>query len=224
MNIKIAISCALAPIFLPFAASAGPLSVDVQGVIKAAACTIEVSAQGSFDYGKVKQTSLKIDSHTLLPPIERELRISCGIPTRVALTSSDLNKGLTAFSGDIKFSDVDWALPWTPARQYGLRSAAGRAIGAWALVLGPGFKVDGKDAASVYSSDNGQTWRPSSGNFFHDDGGMESWSAPGNAAPLYGSEFVGKLSVRAALDRVSTLGQSDDIPFHGGAVLTLTYL
>ena len=78
--------------------------VAVQGELKPAACTMQVSEQGSFNYGKLKLKDLNKDTYTLLPVLERELRISCEARTKVALTASDPNAGLVPFKDPIVFS------------------------------------------------------------------------------------------------------------------------
>ena len=45
-------------------------------------------------------------------------------------------------------------------------------------MLVPGFTVDGQATDSIYSGDNGKSWDPSVGNFFHDDGSLETWACP----------------------------------------------
>ena len=37
------------------------LKISVQGEIKPAACTLQISQQAAFDYGKVKMKDLKMD-------------------------------------------------------------------------------------------------------------------------------------------------------------------
>ncbi|WP_263909999.1 DUF1120 domain-containing protein [Achromobacter sp. 79A6] len=214
-------TCAIAPI--ASLAQNAPLKVAVQGEIKPAACTLQIAQQATFDFGKVKVQDLKLDTYTLLPAIDRELRISCEAKTTVALTISDANAGLVPFKDDIVFFGGH-GKSWSAARQYGLRNDAGRAIGSWAVQLVPGFTVDQKPTDSIYSGDNGKTWQPSVGNFFHDDGSLETWSDPGRKEPAFGYEFVGTLRAQAALDRASRLGVAADVPFIGGAVLTLVYL
>ncbi len=214
-------SCAIAP--LASLAQNTPLKVAVQGEIKPAACTLQIAQQATFDYGKVKVKDLKQDTYTLLPVMDRELRISCEAKTTVALTISDANAGLVPFKDDIVFFGGH-GKSWSPARQYGLRNAAGQAIGSWAVQLVPGFTVDQKSTDSIYSGDSGKTWEPSVGNFFHDDGSLETWSEPGRKQPAFGYEFVGTVRAQVVLDRTSQLGVASDVPFSGGAVLTLVYL
>lgn len=197
--------------------------VAVQGELKPAACTMQVSEQGSFNYGKLKLKDLNKDTYTLLPVLERELRISCEARTKVALTASDPNAGLVPFKDPIVFFGGH-GKSWSSSRQYGLRNEAGRAIGSWALMLVPGFTVDGQATDSIYSGDNGKSWDPSVGNFFHDDGSLETWGLPGLKEPAFGSVFQGTMRVQVALDRIAQLGVSTEVPFSGGAVLTLVYL
>ncbi|CAB3646927.1 hypothetical protein LMG26696_02556 [Achromobacter pulmonis] len=200
-----------------------PLNIAVQGQIKPAACALQIAEQGTFNYGRIQPKALKRDSFTLLPTLDRELRISCEAKSQVALTISDSNAGKVAFSQDIVFFGGS-GKSWSPSRQYGLRDDTGRSMGAWALQLVPGFKVDQQPTDSIYSSDRGVTWQPSVGNFFHDDGSLESWSPSGSKEPVSGSEFVGTMRVQVALDSTARLGLSSETPFIGGAVLTLVYL
>ncbi|PCE27068.1 hypothetical protein BWP39_09790 [Paraburkholderia acidicola] len=217
----IAWTCALVPI--ASLAQNTPLKVVVQGEIKPGACTVQIANQAAFNYGKVKVKDLKWDTYTLLPVIDRELHISCEAKTKVALTISDTNAGLVPFTEDIVFFGGH-GKSWSPARQYGLRNDAGRAIGSWALRLVPGFTVDQAATDSIFSGDNGKTWEPSVGNFFHDDGSLETWSVPGQKEPVLGYEFVGTMRTQVALDRTGQLGVVTEVPFTGGAVLTLVYL
>lgn len=212
-------------VFAPCASLAQntPLNVAVQGEIKPAACTLQIDQQATFDYGKVKVKDLNLAKYTLLPAIDRELRISCEAKTTVALTISDTNAGLVPFKDDIVFFGGH-GKSWSPDRQYGLRDDTGRAIGSWAAQLVPSFTVDQKPTDSIYSGDNGKTWEPSVGNFFHDDGSLETWSEPGRKEPALGYEFVGTLRVQAVVDQTGRLGVSAEVPFSGGAVLTLVYL
>ena len=53
--------------------------VAVQGELS---LPMQVSEQGSFNYGKLKLKDLNKDTYTLLPVLERELRISCEARTR----------------------------------------------------------------------------------------------------------------------------------------------
>lgn len=198
-------------------------NVTVQGELKPAACTMQLSEQGVFNYGKVKLKDLNRDTFTLLPVVDRELRISCAAKTLVGLTASDSNAGLVPFKDAIVFFGGR-GKSWSADRQYGLRDEAGRAIGSWALLLVPGFLVDGQVTDSIYSGDGGKSWQPSVGNFFHDDGSVESWSLPGLKQPAFGSEFVGSVCIQAALNRSAQLGVSAEVPFSGNAILTLVYI
>ena len=64
----------------PLAGYAQVLSfkVAVQGELKPAACTMQVSEQGSFNYGKLKLKDLNKDTYTLLPVLER----NCAFPAK----------------------------------------------------------------------------------------------------------------------------------------------
>ena len=64
-------------------------------------------------------------------------------------------------------------------------------------MLVPGFTVDGQATDSIYSGDNGKSWDPSVGNFFHDDGSLETWGLPGLKEPAFGSVFQGTMRVRS---------------------------
>ncbi|ALX85411.1 hypothetical protein APT56_20640 [Achromobacter denitrificans] len=223
MKPHIHLVCALAVAPLAGLAQTAPMQVAVQGNIKPAACAFQIAQQGAFNYGKVRLKDLKPDTYTRLGEIDRELRISCGAQTKVALTISDANPGLVPFKDDIVFFGGH-GKSWSPTRQYGLRNEAGRAIGSWALQLVPGFTVDQQATESIYSGDNGKSWSPSVGNFFHDDGSLETWSLPGQRTPAFGNEFVGTVRIQVALDRAAQLGVANDVPFIGGAVMTLVYL
>lgn len=223
MKLRYFLACAAAALPLVALAQSTPLNVAVQGSIKPGACTFQISEQGTFNYGKVKLKDLNKDTYTQLPIIDRELRISCESLTKVALTVSDSNPGLVAFKEDMVFFGGR-GKSWSPARQYGLRNDAGRSIGSWALQLVPGFKVDQQDTQSIYSGDGGKSWNPSVGNFFHDDGSLETWSMPGPREPAFGREFVGTVRIQVALDRSAQLGVATEVPFTGGAVMTLVYL
>lgn len=220
-HIHLAWALALAP--LAGLAQNPAIQVSVQGNIKPGACTFQLEGQGSFNYGKVKLKDLNSDTYTRLGELERQLRISCGSQTKVALTISDTNAGLVPFKDDIVFFGGH-GKSWSPVRQYGLRNEAGRAIGSWALQLVPGFTVDQQATESIYSGDNGKSWQPSVGNFFHDDGSLETWSLPGQRTPIFGNEFVGTVRIQVALDRTAQLGVATEVPFIGGAVMTLVYL
>lgn len=223
MKLRSFLFLAVAAIPLTGVTQNAPLKVAVGGQIKPAACSLQISQQGSFNYGRVKLKDLNWDRLTLLPVLERELRISCDSQTKVALTIDDENQGLVAFKDDIVFFGGR-GKSWSAVRQYGLRNKDGRSVGSWALQLVPGFKVDGQETDSIYSGDKGTSWAPSVGNFFHDDGSLETWSLPGRKEPIFGNEFVGTMRIQVALDRSSELGVSTEVPFSGGAVLTLVYL
>ncbi|MGB3820058.1 DUF1120 domain-containing protein [Achromobacter pulmonis] len=223
MKLRTLFCWALAAMPLASLAQDAPLNIAVQGQIKPAACTLQIAEQGTFNYGRIKLKDLNKDSFTLLPALDRELRIACESKTKVALTISDSNAGQVAFKQDIVFFGGR-GKSWSPARQYGLRDDKGRSLGGWALQLVPGFKVDQQATDSIYSADQGANWEPSVGNFFHDDGSLETWSLPGQKLPAFGNEFVGTVRIQVALDRSAQLGVSAEVPFIGGAVLTLVYL
>lgn len=213
---------------MPLAVNAENASfkVVVDGRIVPNACSLKVSEQGFFDNGKVPVRNLRINTFTLLPPVDRQLQISCGEKTQVALTISDGNPGFVPFKEEMKFFESEntgWR--WMPAKQYGLKDDTGKAIGSWAIRLEPKtFKADGQDLDSIWSETGGAKWIGSAGNFFHDEPDWESWSLPGTLVPFAAKEFTGTIRTQVALDRTTQEGVPREIPFSGMAVLTLVYL
>lgn len=209
-------------------ANAGNASfkIAVDGRIVPTACSLKISEQGFFDNGKVPVRNLSTNRFTLLPPVDRQLQISCDSKTQVALTIRDGNPGLVPFNEEMKFFDSEntgWR--WTPAKQYGLKDDGGHAIGSWALCLEPKtFKADGQSLDSIWSETDGAKWIGSAGNFFHDAADWESWSLPGTLVPIAAKEFTGTIRTQVALDRGSQQGVPREIPFSGTAILTLVYL
>ncbi|RQR39708.1 DUF1120 domain-containing protein [Burkholderia sp. Bp9142] len=201
-------------------AYADSFDVKVTGKIKPGACTPTLAGGGTFDYGLIGVAELNPTSPTLLAVMSDSITITCDAAARVALTAQDNRAGTGAFTGNINFFGSSNSV----ATQFGLGSAGGKNIGAFAFRFRTNtFQADGAAVDSIYSSTNGASWVTSNG-IVNNTGGYESWAKKGQTVPVAAKVFTGTLDVQAAIDKTSNLDLSQEINLDGLATVSLVYL
>ncbi|NIF41700.1 DUF1120 domain-containing protein [Burkholderia sp. Tr-862] len=201
-------------------AFADSFDVKVTGKIKPGACTPTLAGGGTFDYGLIGSAELSATTPTLLPVLSDSITITCDAAARVALTAQDNRAGTGAFTGNVNFFGSSNSI----ATQFGLGSAGGKNIGAFAFRFRTNtFQADGAAVDSIYSNTSGATWVTSNG-IVNNTGGYESWAKKGQTVPVAAKVFTGTLDVQAAIDRTSNLDLSQEINLDGLATVSLVYL
>ncbi len=203
-------------------ALADSFDLAVKGTVKPAACTPVLTGGGSFDYGVIPLASLNPIALTLLEVKSDTLTITCDAAARVALKAADSRAGTGAFAGNVAFFGANAGV----TTQYGLGTASGKNIGAYAFRLKTGtFKADGAEVDSIYSSTSGASWSSTNGLMSH-AGGYESWARKGmtNPIPIAAKVFTGVFELQAAIDRTSNLDMSKEVALDGLATVSLVYL
>lgn len=201
-------------------AFADSFDVKVLGTIKPGACTPTLAGDGTFDYGLIGTAELSPTAPTLLGVMSDSITITCDAAARVALKAADNRDGTVAFNGNLNF----FGSPTPVTAQYGLGTASGKNIGAYAFRFKTGsFQADGVAVDSIYSASSGATWTTSNG-IVNNLGGYESWSKKGQLVPVAAKVFTGTLEVQAAIDRTSNLDLSHEVNLNGLATVSLVYL
>lgn len=223
MKLRYFLACAAAALPLVALAQSTPLNVAVQGSIKPGACTFQISEQGTFNYGKVKLKDLNKDTYTQLPIIDRELRISCESRTKVALTVSDSNPGWWR-SSKTSCSSAGVARAGRPpgnmvcAMTQDAASAPGRC--SWCQASRWTSRIRSPFTAATAASPG----IPLSVTSSMTTAASKPGACRGRANPPSAVRFVGTVRIQVALDRSAQLGVATEVPFTGGAVMTLVYL
>ncbi|WP_412525857.1 DUF1120 domain-containing protein [Burkholderia lata] len=201
-------------------AFAESFDIKVLGTIKPGACTPTLAGGGTFDYGLIGTSELSPTAPTLLRVMSDSITITCDAAARVALKAEDNRSGTAAFTGNMNF----FGSPTAVTAQYGLGTASGKNIGAYAFRFKTGtFQADGVAVDSIFSASSGATWTSSNG-IADNVGGYESWSKKGQVVPVAAKVFTGTLELQAAIERTSNLDLSQEINLNGLATVSLVYL
>lgn len=164
--------------FVSLGAHASTTDVSLAGTLTPSACTPSLALGGRVDYGDLSIPDLPIDpddpTHSILPPRNLTLLVSCGVPTPLALVATG-NRRDSNSAGE--------------ARTFGLgNTPTGEPIGFYtAGWSGSTVLLDNLPATTLYSTDQGQTWTPLTSALFKHLGDRPDtrfgFAATGNTSP-----------------------------------------
>lgn len=211
---------------LAFTASANAQSIDVRvaGNVTPAACGVNMTNNGIFDYGTIPASSLNVTSPTVLGhQASYSVIISCDEPVPLALRSVD-NRADTVVPGIMKATGLKNG---DDAYNFGLGAANGKNIGGYSLkfyhpkiMVGEDEKV--VDATLLASLDGGATWS------LHDDeaikGRLITWAVDGINNPQATQRVFFSLSPNAVIVPSQDLQIHDEVKLDGAMTMELVYL
>lgn len=125
----------------PWASAASSVDLSVKGAITPSACTPSLSNDGLVDYGKISVQELS-EQVTPLPPSTFKLAVNCEGASLFALATLDNRDAPSGGSASFilgRISPTKW-------------------VGTYYLTL-QNIVTDDPQAYSIYSVDNGSTWR-----------------------------------------------------------------
>lgn len=189
-----------AALSVAFAADSADLTV--KGTIKPAPCTVKFTGDAVIDFGTIPMSSLSESAATRLASKLFTLTIRCDAATKVALSTIDGRKGTADdMAGNaIVASDLVW---------YGIGSVDGKRIGAYTLQRNAQTlaTADGEDASTLYSADEGGSWRSTDQtDWLAPETRSYGWSSGGASAPGAFKTVAQQWQLDVAI------GQAKDLP------------
>lgn len=204
------------------AASAASLShaapsveLKVTGVIRPAACTPILAADGVVDYGSISAGALRHGQTTALPARQIALTVSCNAAAKIALTVID-NRASSRVAG------ITDSIQAGNAYNFGLGAVAGKKVGGYVLSFQDGATADGRSVTSIVSTDNGSNWNAGSGYIQHQG---QYFSFTGNGTQPVAQKVLSTLiTVNPVLNKAEELPLDQDVPLDGSATIEVKYL
>lgn len=223
-------ACAVAVMAASFATMAESTDMRVIGAISPAACTPNLSGNGTVDYGTIAANGLSADDYNGLPAKEISLTIACTAPAKVALSAISGRKG----SALVYYDREGAAGSGNGFMRAGAPSYSGfvgfgldgeKRIGAYALSYS-NVTLDGK-VANVTSSFDKTAWTKSNNNSIYDNNGkikFDTWYTGEEAIPSSFETMSATVNVYSYLNKSSELDISKPIKLDGLTTLELVYL
>ena len=209
----------LAPLGAHAAQSA---DLTVKGMIRPAACDIDLSGGATADFGVISARALSATTPTVLPARIVTLTITCNPGAKVGITTTDNRSGTVNDAASA-------ALIGTPGYTFGVGEVGGKNIGAYSLMLGTNAGVqataDGRNVTAIYSQDGGNAWISSLQGPAQPGVRLHGWAAPGESLPGTFNLITQPIKVTLALGKTGDLPDlSQDVPIDGLATISLKYL
>ncbi|MFJ3047224.1 DUF1120 domain-containing protein [Herbaspirillum chlorophenolicum] len=209
-------------LILVTAASAASLShaapsveLKVTGVIRPAACTPTLAADGVVDYGNISAGALRNGQTTALPARQIALTVSCNAAAKIALTVVD-NRASSRVAG------VTDSIQAGSEYNFGLGTVAGKKVGGYVLSFEQGATADGRSVTSIVSTDKGNSWNTGTGYIQH--GGHYFSFTDNGAQPAAQKVLSTQIKVRPVLNKAEELPLNQDVPLDGSATIEVKYL
>jgi len=199
-------------IVAPLSVHARSVDLQVRGTLAPAACTVLLGQDGRFDLGVVSGGMLSRTEETQLPDQRLDFRMQCAAPTMIALSTTDLRAGTASGTGTVGFK---FGLGLTPE---------GEKIGSTLLRLDD-LMVDGVDARTIFSSDQGGNWfgGPQIESAFRPDW-WSTFAVAGTPTPLVLQSVGAVLRTVTMVAPRAELTMTDEIALDGAVLIELKYL
>lgn len=190
----------------PHALAASSTDLTVTGTITPQACIHSFTGGGKVDYGKILVKNLNATEPTELNDRDLQLTVTCGAPTLMALKVIDNHP----YEDLADYTYFGMAL--TPA---------GEKPGYFYLDLVQ-TQADGASAQSIYSIDEGKTWKPASAIYREDLWSLSSTTD--HSKPIMLSNATLDLRLKTVIHPTDRLTLIDDIDLDGSATFEMVYL
>ncbi|WP_300630642.1 DUF1120 domain-containing protein [Pseudomonas sp.] len=214
IGLTLGLACLAANIGAHAATSA---ELIVRGIIKPAACNLNMSGGGIINYGDIPSAQLSQTAFNALGEKTTPITVSCGnTPAKFGLKLVDLQAGskvtgiLTALGGG-----------YTEAHNFGLGTVAGRKTGGFAVAL-KDLRSSNATLAPIMRVSTG-AWQVSDGRVAQSPS-QYSWRSGAAATPASITQLTGTIAVRAVINKGQDLDLSRDVTLDGRATLELSYI
>ena len=215
----LAASCSTA-----FAADPAPVQLTVTGKIVPVSCNVTIADNGTFNYPDISGGELNKTTPYQMGQLDKNFTIRCdSAAAKVGFNVSDNS------STSVAWSTIDGA-GVTGAKAFGLGTASGKNIGAYALSMDT-FAVDGEGGQLLSTAD------PASGNWATNTAitGLDntvattytlSKTTETDTLPHPYQTFTGMLHVQASINSRDELAGAldDNVALAGSATINLVYL
>ncbi|MDQ0705919.1 hypothetical protein QF043_004711 [Pseudomonas sp. W3I7] len=202
------LACCLAALLcLADAHAASTVDLTVTGRVTPDACLIELTNDGTVDYGKIPSHSLNADEFTVLPVQVLDLRVQCARPMLFALVGID-NRADSSSAPDY-FYGLGRNIHVPEERLGSVALAYRNAVG------------DAQPMQVMASIDNGETWSQEPNAYPRV---FMAFAPVGDRQP----DFIGQLTVQVQVSTAINFSQyltlDQEVPLDGAIVLDLRYL
>lgn len=220
MNKVTALICTVALLASSSATAAPSTELKVNGILKPAACSLQLGNGGYVVYGLIASSTINKTSNTKLPTKSADFVINCDLPTRVSLVFSD-NRAGSKVAGLYQYTGAYYSGWWMDQAMYGLGAVAGKNIGAFQLGFA-NVRQEGKNSYGLQSTGSGGdgNW----GNDYTDLVANRRQYAWGSYGPASLKTITGELTVTPVLEKGQNLPAGEEINFDGLVTVELNYL
>ncbi|KRP64252.1 hypothetical protein TU82_18290 [Pseudomonas orientalis] len=189
------------------AGAASYVDLMVTGRVTPDACHVELSEDGSIEYGKIPARSLHSDEFTVLPSRTLELHVQCARPMLFALVGVD-NRADSSLAPDFFYGlGINIHVPDERLGSVGL--AFRNPVG------------DAQPLQVLSSLNDGETWTPDPNAYPR---AYMAFALPGDRQPDFLSQLTTQLQVETAINFSRYLTLDQEVPLDGSIVLDLRYL